>query len=138
MTCYFGKPDTIVIRLSFVPKIIKYRLHNMDSSFVGVSKYIVLHLGTYQMDVCIIFVCRTCVFFLVQYNAMPAHFRLLFTPSPVNSCSWPKRHFVGNYPPESIAAHQSDRSRAPTPQGKSLPQLSQKSAFSPSTLKPDK
>jgi hypothetical protein len=63
MTCYFRKRDTIVIGLSFLPKILKYRLYNMDSSSVGVSKYIILHLGTYQMDVCfLIFVCRTCAF----------------------------------------------------------------------------
>ena len=38
MTCYFRKRDTIVVGLSlFSPKILKYRLHNMDSSFVGVA-----------------------------------------------------------------------------------------------------
>jgi hypothetical protein len=73
MTCYFGKPDTIVIGLSFLSKILKYRLYSMDSSSVGVSKYIILHLGTYQMDVCIIFVLPY-VHFLsgpIQCNAGP-------------------------------------------------------------------
>jgi len=42
MTCYFRKPDTIVVGLSlslslFFPKIAKYRLHNIDSSSLGVA-----------------------------------------------------------------------------------------------------
>jgi len=37
MSCYFRKPDTIVVGLSFLPKIAKYRLHNMDVSSVGVA-----------------------------------------------------------------------------------------------------
>jgi hypothetical protein len=37
MTGYFRKPDTIAVGLSFLPKIVKYRLHNLDGSSVGVA-----------------------------------------------------------------------------------------------------
>jgi hypothetical protein len=37
MTCYFKKADTIAVGLSFLPKIVKYRLHNMEGSSVGVA-----------------------------------------------------------------------------------------------------
>jgi hypothetical protein len=37
MTCYFRKPDIIAIELSFLPKIVKYRLHNLDGSSAGVA-----------------------------------------------------------------------------------------------------
>jgi hypothetical protein len=37
MAFYFGKPDTIAVTLSFLSKILKYRLHTIDSSSVGVA-----------------------------------------------------------------------------------------------------
>jgi hypothetical protein len=37
MACYFRKPDTIAVGLSFLLKIVKYRLHNLDGSSVGVA-----------------------------------------------------------------------------------------------------
>jgi hypothetical protein len=37
MSWYFRKSDTIAIELSFLPKIVKYILHNMDVSYVGVA-----------------------------------------------------------------------------------------------------
>jgi hypothetical protein len=37
MTCYIGKLDTIAVGLSFLSKIPKYRLHNTDSSSIGVA-----------------------------------------------------------------------------------------------------
>jgi hypothetical protein len=35
MTCYYRKPNIIAVGLSFLSKIIKYRLNNMNDSFVG-------------------------------------------------------------------------------------------------------
>jgi hypothetical protein len=37
MAFYFGKPDTIVVELSFLSKILKYRLHNIYNSSVEVA-----------------------------------------------------------------------------------------------------
>jgi len=37
MACYFRKSDTIVVELSFLPKIVKYRLHSVDGSSAGVA-----------------------------------------------------------------------------------------------------
>jgi hypothetical protein len=37
MACYFRKPDTIAVGLCFLPKIVKYRIYNMDDSSIGVA-----------------------------------------------------------------------------------------------------
>jgi hypothetical protein len=37
MVFYSRKSDTIAVEPSFLPKIVKYRIHNMDDSSAGVA-----------------------------------------------------------------------------------------------------
>ena len=37
MACYFSKPNTIAVGLSFLSQIAKYRIHNIDSSSLRVA-----------------------------------------------------------------------------------------------------
>jgi len=47
MACYFRKSDTIAVGLTFLSKILKYILHNIDSSSIGVALTIssILHFS---------------------------------------------------------------------------------------------